>query len=505
MTVETEKPAKQMPLEVGGKCCVDVEDLNSQAEGVGRPDGVATFIPGLLPGESAEIEIVKTANTFARGRALRLSKPSPHRDSPRCPIHLDPDQGGHFDSGLHCGGCQLQIYDREKELQHKRDYIQDILSRMGGVQIDVQPVVSGHPWNYRNKMSFSLERTEERIHWGLRAIEEGETTVALSSCDIAKPALWESAREVLERLVHEFGDDLIWDGEKGYLRGATVRTHTGRPHLPQQEMDRACLDPCSVVILAVASQDMPRAMRAKQALETFTDLRVFVSYSDPRANNIYYDRTRFLNCLPNREPFWGEAIIPEELAAWHTTGPWTTLVGPMNFLQVNDEMAEKLYSKVLSLDYEGNGFAIDAFCGVGIMTRALADRFEQVMGIELDTQSIKLARNTARRLQDCRVEWVSEPAETVFRSWNRGGHGTGRPKPDLVVLDPPRKGCQKDILRTLNEVKPRDVVYVSCHPAALARDLKVLCKKNFEVVYAEPFDLFPQTHHVETLVHLKAR
>lgn len=162
------------------------------------------------------------------------------------------------------------------------------------------------------------------------------------------------------------------------------------------------------------------------ALDSIDGLRVFLSYSD-RANNIYYDRTRFLNILPNRDPFWGEAVIPEELSAWHTTGPWSTLVGPMNFLQVNDEMAEKLYSKVLNLDYAGKGFAIDAFCGVGILTRALADRFDQVMGIELDTQSIKLARTTARRLHDCRVEWVSEPAESVFKTGTEGGMALDAP------------------------------------------------------------------------------
>jgi len=354
-------------------------------------------------------------------------------------------------------------------------------------------------------MSFSLSEEKGEIRWGLRAMEGTEESIGLPSCDIARPELWSAAEKILSALSSEFGGDLVWDGTKGYLRGATVRSHTGRVHSPPRDLDRAFLDPCAVVILAVASQDMRKALRARKVLEPIPGLRTFLSYSDPRANNIYYDRTRFLNCLPDRNPFWGEAIIPEELAAWHTTGPWSTLVGPMNFLQVNDEMAEKLYSRILSLDFEGSVFSIDAFCGVGILTRALANRFEQVMGIELDTQSIKLARNTARRLNDCRVEWVSEPAETVFRAWNRGGHGTGRPKPDLVVLDPPRKGCQSDILRTLNEVKPRDVVYVSCHPAALARDLKVLCKRHFEVVYAQPFDLFPHTHHVETLVHLKAR
>ena len=504
MSLETEPISPPPTFSVGEKISVEVTTLNSQAEGIARPEGIATFIPGLLPGDRAEIEIVKTAKTFVRGMPRSLSKSSADRESPLCPVHLSPDSGGLFSKELHCGGCQLQDYRREKELAYKRDSIAETLLRVGGITMDVEPVVPGHSWNYRNKMSFALSEKEGKVRWGLRAIEEGERSVALELCHIARPELWESAEKILDRLIRAFGNELVWNGNRGYLRGATVRSHTGRLHLPRQERDRASLEPCTVAILAVASQDLSPAMKAKRELSDIPGLRVFLSYSDPRANNIYYDRTRFLNCLPNRDPFWGEAVIPEELAAWHTTGPWSTLVGPMNFLQVNDEMAEKLYSAILNLEFEGEGFAIDAFCGVGILTRALAHCFEEVMGIELDTQSIKLARNTARRLQDCRVEWVSEPAESVFRSWSRGGHGTGRPKPDLVVLDPPRKGCQKDILRTLNELRPKDVVYVSCHPAALARDLKTLCKKNFEVVQVQPFDLFPQTHHVETLVHLKS-
>ncbi|MCA9448754.1 MAG: TRAM domain-containing protein, partial [Candidatus Omnitrophica bacterium] len=350
MSVEIQETSREFPVNLGQQLTVEIQRLNSQAEGTARPEGLATFIPGLLPEETAQIEIEKIAKTFARGKALQIDRRSSHREQPRCPVHLNPDESGTFDSNLHCGGCQLQIYQREKELEHKQEFVRDNLSRVGGLKVDVKPLVHGHPWGYRNKMSFSLALEQGEVRWGLRALEENEASVAIPSCDIARPELWKSAQTILNALVEEFGSDLMWNGEKGYLRGATVRVHTGRTNLPHQEMDRASLDPCSVVILAVASQDMPLALRAKAALASVPDLKTFLSYSDPRATNVYYDRTRFLNCLPNREPFWGEAVISEELSSWHTTGPWATLVGPMNFLQVNDEMAEKLYSKVLSLD-----------------------------------------------------------------------------------------------------------------------------------------------------------
>jgi 23S rRNA (uracil1939-C5)-methyltransferase len=197
-------------------------------------------------------------------------------------------------------------------------------------------------------------------------------------------------------------------------------------------------------------------------------------------------------------------VYREELTAWHTLGRWPTLVGPTSFLQVNDEMAERLYRRVLDLPYGGHGEAVDAYCGVGILTRSLADKFEKVTGIEFDAQSIKLARTTARRLEDCRVAWIAEAAEAVFGEWKQKSSKQSGCKPDLVVLDPPRKGCQREVLQALNILRPKDVVYISCHPAALARDLKILCDRQFAVVRVEPFDLFPQTHHVETLVHLKS-
>ncbi len=234
-------------------------------------------------------------------------------------------------------------------------------------------------------------------------------------------------------------------------------------------------------------------------------MRVHFSYSDPRADAVYFDRAQYLNRPLGKTPSWGMAFFPEENCAWHTAGSWTTLVGPTSFLQVNDEMAAKLYGRVLDLPFETHGFGIDAYCGVGVLTRALGHHFERVVGIELDLQSIKLARTTSRRLKDCRVEWIAEAAEAVFGRWGKQSPRELGHKPDLVVLDPPRKGCQQEVLRALLSLKPNDVVYISCHPAALARDLKTLCKDVFRVASVEPFDLFPQTHHVETLVHLKRR
>jgi 23S rRNA (uracil1939-C5)-methyltransferase len=506
MVSANKKDARQAPFEPGFQTHANFDKLNSQAEGVARIEGFATFVPGVLPGESADVEVLRVSSNFARGKALRLGEASPFRQTPPCPVHLAPRPDDRtFGDGPFCGGCQLQMLDREKELEFKRELVADNLLRLGGLDFEVSPVSGGDPWRYRNKMAFALEAEQGRLRFGLRTHEEGGDVLAIPSCDIARPELMNVGEKVLEALTEEFGTSLVWDGNNGFVRGVTVRTHTGRASQSQGEPDRACTDPCTVVLFAVTNTDLELAERIVRALEPISGVRPYFSYSDPRSTSVYYDRTRFLNRLPGRAPRWGEGVFREEICAWHTTGDWETLVGPTSFLQVNDEMAQRLYGRVLDLPFEGRGFAVDAYCGVGILTRALCARFEDVMGIELDTQSIKLARTTSRRLGDCRVEWVAEPSEAVFAQWGKEKSSDKIRRPDLVVLDPPRKGCQQDVLQTLNLLKPADVVYISCHPAALARDLRTLCKKSFEVVRVEPFDLFPRTHHVETLVHLKAR
>lgn len=490
---------------VGDVVHLEVERLNSTAEGVAHLDGLATFVPGSLPGEVVEAAIARKAATYARANPTRLLTRSAHRQIPRCPMHLRPSEEGVYPEGLHCGGCQLQVYEREQELEYKRSMVQEVLWRVGKIETDVLPVQYGSPWGYRNKMSFALSSEDGRLEWGQRSHEDGDQIVALPSCEIAHPELWDVGQQVIEGLRTCGGPELVWNGLSGTVRGVTLRRHTGRVAPAPSPEDRASTEPVFIALFAITDAGTQEADRIEACLRDIPNLRVFFTFSDPRATAVHYNSSRFLNRKPGRPASWGEAAYREEICAWHTIGPWPTLVGPTNFLQVNDEMAERLYQQVLDLPFEGTHFAIDTYCGVGLLTRALAKRFEHVMGIELDTQAIKLARTTSRRLQDCRVEWVAEAAEAVFSRSGRNQIKSIHGRPNAVILDPPRKGCQEEVLRTLLDLQPADIVYVSCHPAALARDLKTLCQQVYQPVRVEPFDLFPQTHHVETLVHLKKR
>jgi 23S rRNA (uracil1939-C5)-methyltransferase len=490
-------------IEAGDTLQLEADRLNSMAEGIARHEGLAVFVPGLLPGEAAQVRVVKTARDFARAQPLHLSRPAANRVAARCPLHHQPEADGSFAQPFHCGGCQLQVMSREDQLAFKRTLVAENLARVGRIEADVSAVASGDPWGYRNKMSFTLTTEDGHLRWGLRSQEDGDIAVPLHSCDIARPDLWKAACQIIEVLDQEFGPPLIWNGEQGVVRAATIRCHSGRTSPPKSPSDRASLEAAVICLFAVATTEIPHLVRIADALTHLSDVRVYFTYSDPRANSVHFDAGRFLNRPPGRPPFWGEANYREEICAWHTLGGWPTLVGPTNFLQVNDEMAGRLYSRILGFPFDGGLHAIDAYCGVGVLTRALAHRFERVMGIELDTQAIKLARTTSRRLHDCRVEWVAEPAEAVFGRIAKEPPRSKAQKPDLVVVDPPRKGCQPEVIHAILALKPSDVIYVSCHPAALARDLKMLCAKEYRIAAIEPFDLFPQTHHVETLVHLK--
>ena len=491
------------PPAEGDGLSLEIESLNSSAEGVGRYDGLAVFVPGALPGDSVRASVVKKTKHFARARLDRLDRPSPDRLSARCPHHIAPNASGTFPEERSCGGCLLQTYDRALQLEAKRRTVADTLSRIGGFSVEVSPTRGGNPWRYRNKMAFVLAERGGELAWGLRSLEDGGIAVPLSTCEIAREEIWSAGEKILERLNERFDPSLAWDGEKGFIRAAALRFHTGLSEGVNPPLTLARTRPTSTAVFAVTEQDAALAERIAETLEDIQDQRVFFTYSDPRTTGVFFDRGRFLNRPEGRPPKWGEGKFREEICAWHQVGPWPAVVGPTTFLQVNDEMAEALYRRVLELPFESNGFAVDTYCGVGILTRALADRFEETVGVELDTQSIKLARAASRRLDDRRVEWIAEPAESLFGRSGEFFRERGR-TPDLVVLDPPRKGCQKAVLGTLVQLRPKDLVYIGCHPAALARDLAILCKRAFEIVSVEPFDLFPQTHHVETLVHLKA-
>lgn len=493
------------PVEDGQIVEMEIEDLTSIAEGLARVEGMACFVPGLLSGERIRARIGKVSRDFARAFPTHLLTPAPERLTPACRDHLQPWEGIFRQDSPHCGGCQLQIMDRAEQLKFKRKLVQETLQRMSKLEVEVAPVVGGEPWHYRNKMAYSLTSVDGHLRWGLRSVEDSGLPVPLTSCEIARRELWAGAERIRMALDEEFGTSLAWDGENGCIRSATIRYHSGRQDPPRSSADRASLEPCVIALFAVASFDTEIPLRIVNCLSDLPEVRVHFTYSDPRADAVYFDRAQYLNRPPGRAPSWGVANFPEENCSWHSAGPWTTLVGPTSFLQVNDEMAAKLYGRVLELPYEAHGAAIDAYCGVGVLTRALSQQFEQEVGIELDTQSIKLARTTSRRLKDCRVEWIAEASEAVFARLGKASPRELGRKPDLVILDPPRKGCQQEVLKALITLKPSDVVYISCHPAALARDLRTLCKDVFRVASVEPFDLFPQTHHVETLVHLKRR
>jgi tRNA/tmRNA/rRNA uracil-C5-methylase (TrmA/RlmC/RlmD family) len=380
-------PAPAHSLSVGQKIRLVISDVAFGGEGVGRADQFVVFVPFVIPGEEAEVEIIEVKKQFARAKLLRVERPSPHRVVPPCP---------HF--GV-CGGCQYQHIDYATQLELKRKQIADLFERVGGFSSAVvAPVIPcPQPYGYRNRLMVrsQWDKTRGRLNIGfLRA--ESRLVVDLEECLIAEPALNEQIRHV-------------------------------RAHPPPKGGLKV------VVRIAPEGWDVPR--------DSFFQ------------NNFFQ--------LPS----------------------------------LVETVRERLRAS-------GVRFLVDAHCGVGFFAIETADLMEAFVGVEIDQQAIRAARRNAVARGIRNGEFIEGRAELLFPEILRRLNAAA----SAILIDPPRIGCPASGLEALREIRPAQVIYVSCHPATLARDLNVLCRDDvFELKSVTPLDMFPQTQHVECVADLRRR
>ena len=380
-------PAPAPSLSVGQRMRLVITDVAFGGEGVGRADQFVVFVPFVIPGEEAEVEIIEVKKQFARAKLLRVERPSPHRVVPPCP---------HFEV---CGGCQYQHIDYATQLELKQKQIADLFERVGGFSSAVvAPVIPcPRPYGYRNRLMIrsQWDKTRQRLNIGfLRA--DSRLVVDLEECLIAEPALNEQIRHV-------------------------------RAHPPPKGGLKV------VVRIAPEGWDVPR--------DSFFQ------------NNFFQ--------LP-------------------------TLV---------ETVRQRLRAS-------GVRFLVDAHCGVGFFAIETADLMEAFVGVEIDQQAIRAARRNAAARGIRNGEFIEGRAELLFPEILRRLDAAA----SAILIDPPRIGCPAPGLEALREIRPAQVIYVSCHPATLARDLNVLCRDDvFELKSVTPLDMFPQTQHVECVADLRRR
>jgi 23S rRNA (uracil1939-C5)-methyltransferase len=439
---------------------VAITDLSDGGDGVCRYAQRAVFVPDTVTGDRALVRLVQVKKQFALGQLVNLLQPSPHRIRPHC-IVAD-----------RCGGCQWQHVTYDYQQQAKREQVVQALVRIGGFESPpVRPMLPvDHPLGYRNKATFPLGRS------GTGQVKAGyyrkgsHRLVNLNRCPVQD--------EQLDPMLAELKQDIqdrgwsIYDEQKhqGKLRHMSLRIgrRTGQV----------------LLTLISASRELTGLEAQAQVWQDrYPDLMgVCLNENTAKTNVIFGART---DCIA------GQPYIEEVFAGLRFQ------IRPETFFQVHTEQAEALLQvMVQQLQLTGDELLLDAYCGVGTLTLPLAKRVRQTIGIEAQVQAVEQARQNAQANGIANVEFRTGTVESVLPGLELS--------PDVVLLDPPRKGCDRRVIETLLQQRPKKIAYMSCKAATLARDLQLLCETGqYRLVMVQPADFFPQTSHVEAAAFLE--
>lgn len=434
--------------------------FGQDAQGVCRHEGMAVFVPGLLPGERALVRIVKPEKRYAFGRVEKLLEKSPSRAEPFCPIYK------------RCGGCVCQHMTYEASLAFKRQQVQDLLRRVGGLSIEVPPVWGmAHPFGYRNKGAYPVAQMDGAPACGFFA-PRSHNLVPLpeNGCAIQGEDSARATQAVLN-----------------WMRENSVPAYdeqTGRG-LVRHIMTRSTTSGELMVVVVVTRVDIPKASRLIELLRAAVPglCSVCLSVNSRRTNVILGTDIRVL---------WGKAAMEDTLCGLRFS------VSPLSFFQVNPQQTERLYG--LALEYAGLTGAetvVDAYCGAGTISLLLAQKAKKVIGIEIVPEAIQNANENAARNGIANAEFHVGATEELLPKLVENSL-----RPDVIVLDPPRKGCDPAVLQAIIAAAPKRVVYVSCGAPTLARDAKLLAEGGYAAEKVQCVDMFCWTGAVETVMSL---
>lgn len=446
---------KKIPVKSDEVCELLIERLGSHSEGVARAEGFTIFVPGTLPGERVFARIKNVKKTYATADLLEILETSPERVKPLCTV---------YDV---CGGCQLQHLAYEAQLREKQRQVSDAVRHIGKIDgVEILPVIGSEPWGYRNKMQFPVGKTHGEIAVGCFS-QGSHTIVNTETCNIQHQTnneLMNAMREAVRR----FGIS-VYDEDR----------HTG---ILRHVMGRVSTDGDAMAVLVTAKKELPKAKEIVKYLRNRVPQLVSVHQNiQTYHNNVVLGRETKL--------LWGKPAIQD------TIGPLSFQVSPRSFFQVNTAQAEVLYGKAAEFAaLRGGETVIDAYCGTGTITLFLARKARKAYGIEVVSTAIADAKKNARTNNIRNAEFIiGDAAKIMPYLYQNGVH------PDVIVTDPPRAGCTPVVLETFAQMRPSRIVYVSCNPATLARDLALLDNLGYCTKKIQPVDMFPMTYHVESV------
>ena len=469
-----------MSFEKNSIVTVKIEDIGTEGEGIGKVDGYTLFVKDAVVGDLVEAKILKPKKNYAYARLEKVLEKSPHRVEPKCAFHRQ------------CGGCQIQAVSYERQLQFKQDKVKNNLLRIGGFSPELvdevmEPIVGmEQPYHYRNKAQYPIGTDKDGKP--VTGFYAGRThsIIANTECFLGHKDNQQILEIIMDYMEKYHVTSYDEETGKGLLRHVLIRTGFTSGEI--------------MVCLVINGRSKGEFLPSQDKLiERLTRIPGMTSISV----SINMERT---NVIMGKEihTLWGEPTIRDvihvrdmEKEGYPFTGEELTFkISPLSFYQVNPEQTEKLYSLALSYaGLTGEETVWDLYCGIGTISLFLAQRAKQVYGVEIVPQAIQDAKENAVRnnLPKARF-YVGKAEEVLPEKYEKEGIYA-----DVIVVDPPRKGCDDACLQTMLKMQPKRIVYVSCDSATMARDLKILCEGGYELKRVRPVDQFAHTVHTEAI------
>ena len=441
-----------------------IKRLGINGEGVGYFKKQVVFVPGALPGEEVVVEATKIHPKFAEAKVKKIRIQSPYRVKPLCPVYEQ------------CGGCQLQHLRYDQQLKEKRDIIIQALERHTKLNMDSldirETIGMDSPWGYRNKSSFQLAEKNGKVLAGLYGLNSHQL-IDIDHCAVQHGQTNE-ATAIVKRIL----EDLHIPIYNERSRKGIVRTIVTRVGLQTGELQ---------VVLITTQKELPKKdLLVQEIQKRLPKVQSIVqNINGQKTSLIFGDET---------EALAGREFIQE------TLGDLQFELSARTFFQLNPLQTVTLYNEVKkAAALTGTEKVVDAYCGVGTIGLWLADQAAEVRGMDIIPESIEDAKKNAKRHGFTNTKYVPGKAEDVLPKWvKKGWH------PDVIIVDPPRTGLDNQLIQTILQVKPKKLIYVSCNPSTLAKDIQLL-NRAYDVNYIQPVDMFPQTSHVENVVLLEQK
>ena len=435
-----------------------ITDYTSEGQGVAHIEGCAVFIPNAVAGETVKVRIEKAQKTWAAGKIVEILEKSPHRINRECPV------------AKLCGGCDFWHMDYEEESRLKAERVRNNLNRMGGETLETMPILSAPTcYGYRNKAQYPVAAKKGRAYAGF--FRAGTHDVVENKRCLILPKETDAVKDAVMDYVNQFRISVYDEvAHKGLLRHIYVR--------------RGVVTKQVLVCLVCNGDKLPKVDQLLKRLEKIPGFTTLVlSVNTKKGNAVLGDKFITL---------YGPGYIEDTLCGL------TFRLSPRSFYQVNHHQAQRLYEAAISqAEITKNDLVLDLYCGVGTITLAMAKSAGKVIGVEVIPQAVEDAKDNAKRNGIDNAEFFCGDAGAAALELEKQGV-----IPDVVVVDPPRKGLNADTIEALHRMQPRRIVYVSCDPATLARDVALLKERGYGLKNAMAADLFPRCAHVETVVLL---